>query len=511
MKNRVNNNIFNLSLTHIPRYDTIFIRRFQDKTIEVKGCSHKIEMRQQKRKTQQPDILEQIAENNISPIYLLYGEEEFLIEETLTRMMKLLVSGETRDFNLEIYNGLDVSVEEIITSAETYPVMSDRRVIVVKEPTFFKGNKGLSGRDILGNAIEAYESDNLTKMMTLLGKALELPADIVAEYDDEVKNALREFIEANKEDLSSEEMEFLSNLKDIVAKADVRPTSAGADEITRFIDWLSRSLPDSSVLILTLLGTVDKRSKLFKAIDKVGEAIDLTPQKAGYGRSLEEDQTYQMVKRKLQESGKGITTGAYISLKDKAGDDMRLIFDELEKLITFVGDKQQIAEEDIDSLVSRSSFDNIFALTNAIAKRDLRQSFKSLSSNLRNGESPGYIHSMITRQIRLLLQAKLLLRQGWGNYLGNSDYTKFAEQYRKMPAEIVAQLPDKTNLLKQRHPYSAFITFRNVGNYTEEELVNAMARLLEADIQLKSSQSSPEVILEQLVVDLCGKNKRPVA
>jgi len=467
-------------------------------------------MRQQKQKTQQPDILTQIAEDNISPIYLLYGEEEFLIEGMLARMMELLVPGETRDFNLEIYNGLDVSVEEIITSAETYPVMSDRRVIVVKEPTFFKGNKGLSGRDILGNAIEAYESDNLTKMMTLLSKALELPADRVAEYDDEVKNALSGFIEVNKEDLLPEEMEFLSNLKEIVAQVDVRPTSAGADEITRFIDWLSGVLPDSSVLILTLLGSVDKRSKLFKAIDKVGKAVDLTPQKAGYGRPLEEDQTYRMVKRKLEESGKSITSGAYISLKDKAGDDMRLIFDELEKLITFVGDKKQISEEDIDNLVSRSSFDDIFALTNAIAKRDLKQSFKSLSSNLRSGEPPIKIHAMITRQIRLLLQAKLLLRQRLGRYIGGSDYSKFAEEYRKIPAEIVALLPesDNLNLLKQKSPYPAFITFRNVGNYTEEELVNAMERLLEADIQLKSSQASPDVILEELVVDLCSKSKR---
>jgi len=466
----------------------------------------------QTQKPQQSDILTQISENNISPIYLLYGEEDFLIDETLSQMIELLVPGETRDFNLEIYDGLDVSVEEIITSAETYPVMSDKRVIVVKEPTFFKRNKGLSALDILRNAIEAYETDNLTKMMTLLAKALELPADRLVEDDYEAKNAVRGFIEANNEALLPEEMEFLSNLKDIAAKADIRPASDGADEVTRFIDWLSGSLPDSSVLILTLLGSVDKRSKLFKAIGKAGETVDLTPQRAGYRRSLEEDQIYQMVKRKLQESGKSITNSAYLSLQNKAGDDTRLIFEELEKLITFVGDKQQISEEDIDRLVSRSSFDNIFALTNAIAKRDLRQSLKSLSSNLQSGLPPIRIHGMITRQIRLLLQAKLLIQQQEARrYLSSRDRAKFAEEYRKIPTEIAAQLPDKLNLLKQRHPYPAFLTFRNVINYTEEELVSAMERLLEADIQLKSSQSTPQIILEQLVVDLCGKRRRVVS
>ena len=468
-------------------------------------------MKQTQKK--QPNILTQIAENNISPIYLLYGEEEFLIDETLPRMIELLVPGETRDFNLEIYNGVDVSNEEVITSAETYPVMSDRRVIVVKEPTFFKRNKGSSALDILRNAIESYETDNLTKMMTLLAKSLELPTDRLVEYDYEAKNAVRGFVEENKDALLPEEVGFLSNLKDITANVNIRPTSAGADEIMRFIDWLSGSLPDSSVLILTLLGSVDKRSKLFKAIDKVGETVDLTPQRAGYGRSLEEDQIYRMVNRKLQESGKSIAKSAYLSLQNKAGDDMRLIFDELEKLITFIGDKKQITEEDIDRLVSRSSFDNVFALTNAIAKRDLRQSLKSLLSNLQNGEPPLKIHTMITRQIRLLLQAKLLLQQQvLRGHLGGSfnDYAKFAEEYRKIPAEIVAQLPasDKLNLLKQKSTYPALITFRNVINYTQEELVSAMERLLEANIQLKSSQSTPQIILEQLVVDLCSESKR---
>ena len=116
---------------------------------------------------------------------------------------------------------------------------------------------------------------------------------------------------------------------------------------------------------------------------------------------------------------------------------------------------------------------------------------------------------MITRQIRLMLQAKLLIQSGGLNNLARMDYSGFISAYRKLPAELSAQLPkDKRfNLLKQS-PYPVYLAFRQQNNFTLQELLAAMERLLEADIQLKSSQHTPDLILEQLVVDLCASSKR---
>jgi len=463
----------------------------------------------QRQKSKQSDIMasavKEIKNGKIYPIYLLCGEEYFLIENTLTQMIDVLVPKDTRDFNFEIYNGLEISVDEMITSAETYPVMAELRVIVVKEPTFFS-SKGLSNLDIFRSAVEAYESQNPTKAINLLAKALEIPVAELAEGSSDAKTAISSFVEDNKEELSTEDQQFLSDLPGIAAQAEVRPSSAGGNGAERLVQWLEDDLPTSSVVILTVIGSLDARSKLFKAIDKVGKIEIFDRQKVG--RSPTEDKTYQMVVNKLRESGKSITYSAFQKIREKTGENMHLIFGELEKLLAFTQGKPRIDADDVEGLVAQSSFGEIFDLTDAIANKSLPSSLSLLNSTLESGEPSIKIHAMITRQIRLMLQAKLLTQQGGLSNLARMDYKNFVNAYRNLPKELSDQLPTdrKFNLLKQS-PYPVYLALRQNNNFTLQELLDAMESLLKADIQLKSSHFAPGLILEQLIIELCSKSK----
>ena len=53
-----------------------------------------------------PNILREIQSNKVFPVYLLCGEESFLIEGTLKQMLDHLLTPETRDFNLSFLKGL---------------------------------------------------------------------------------------------------------------------------------------------------------------------------------------------------------------------------------------------------------------------------------------------------------------------------------------------------------------------------------------------------------------------
>ena len=66
-------------------------------------------------------------------VYFLYGDEELLMEEALGRLRKLLSSEVDPDFNLEVLEAIDKGVEHIIDSAETVPLMSPRRLVIVRE------------------------------------------------------------------------------------------------------------------------------------------------------------------------------------------------------------------------------------------------------------------------------------------------------------------------------------------------------------------------------------------
>jgi DNA polymerase-3 subunit delta len=81
-----------------------------------------------------PDSLDtSIKHGKIEPLYFLFGEEEFLIEESLDRIVAAAVDESTRSFNFDLLHGSEATINDVIDRAQSYPLMSERRVVVVKE------------------------------------------------------------------------------------------------------------------------------------------------------------------------------------------------------------------------------------------------------------------------------------------------------------------------------------------------------------------------------------------
>lgn len=82
-------------------------------------------------------LLDSVRAGDVKPIYLLYGEEGYLIEETKEKLVDLLLPEEgLRDFNLDIIGGEEIDEASLIGLVETYPVLARRRVVVIKDPDF---------------------------------------------------------------------------------------------------------------------------------------------------------------------------------------------------------------------------------------------------------------------------------------------------------------------------------------------------------------------------------------
>jgi DNA polymerase-3 subunit delta len=81
-----------------------------------------------------PDSLEtSLRHGKIEPIYLLFGDEEFLIEEALDRITSIAVDESTRSFNFDLLYGSETTINDLVERASAYPLMAERRVVVVKE------------------------------------------------------------------------------------------------------------------------------------------------------------------------------------------------------------------------------------------------------------------------------------------------------------------------------------------------------------------------------------------
>lgn len=78
-------------------------------------------------------ITKDIKAGNLKPIYFLMGEEPYYIDKLTEFIEQNVLQEHERDFNQTILYGRDVSIEDIISNAKRFPMMSEHQVVIVKE------------------------------------------------------------------------------------------------------------------------------------------------------------------------------------------------------------------------------------------------------------------------------------------------------------------------------------------------------------------------------------------
>ncbi|MEE0889863.1 MAG: DNA polymerase III subunit delta [Bacteroidales bacterium] len=79
------------------------------------------------------EILSHFDKRQFSPVYLLTGEENYYIDLLTSKFEEEILDEAERDFNLTTLYGLETNAKEICSFAKQYPIMSEKRLIIVKE------------------------------------------------------------------------------------------------------------------------------------------------------------------------------------------------------------------------------------------------------------------------------------------------------------------------------------------------------------------------------------------
>ncbi|TMU85604.1 DNA polymerase III subunit delta [Bacillus sp. BHET2] len=87
------------------------------------------------------DIWKKIEKSQFASIYLVYGNESFIINETKQRIVTSAITEEEMDFNFSSYDLEETPVEVAIEDAETFPFMGERRVVIIQNPVFLTAEK----------------------------------------------------------------------------------------------------------------------------------------------------------------------------------------------------------------------------------------------------------------------------------------------------------------------------------------------------------------------------------
>ena len=83
----------------------------------------------------------EIEQQAFKRIYLLFGKEHYLLKDNRERLLKALGVTDRKDMNFTLLSEKDFNVQTLISDSDTLPFFADRRVILVEESGYFKGNK----------------------------------------------------------------------------------------------------------------------------------------------------------------------------------------------------------------------------------------------------------------------------------------------------------------------------------------------------------------------------------
>jgi len=81
-------------------------------------------------------ILKDISSGKTVPVYLLFGEEEYLVKEAFKKLVDSLVPEEYRSLNLEIFKGEKLDLEAVITGLSSYPFFASHKVVAILDQEF---------------------------------------------------------------------------------------------------------------------------------------------------------------------------------------------------------------------------------------------------------------------------------------------------------------------------------------------------------------------------------------
>ncbi|MDZ4666675.1 MAG: DNA polymerase III subunit delta [bacterium] len=83
-------------------------------------------------------IIQDLKSKKLQPIYLLYGEETYFIDEISDYIESNALTEAEKAFNQTVFYAKDIEISAILENAKRYPMMANHQVIIVKEAQGYK-------------------------------------------------------------------------------------------------------------------------------------------------------------------------------------------------------------------------------------------------------------------------------------------------------------------------------------------------------------------------------------
>lgn len=240
-------------------------------------------------------IMKDIKARKFQPVYFLYGEEPYYIDQIDKAIEGSVLDEADKAFNQTIVYGKDTDLATVISTAQRFPMMSEHQLVIVREAQELKG-----------------------------------------------------FLKGKKSDESDEP---------------AKESKSKATDKDPLIDYLKSPLKSTVLVFAHKHKPVDKRTKLYKEIEKVATVLESKP--------LYPDKVPGFISAYVKDHGFKISETSGKLLTEYLGVELSKITNELDKLMIGLEKGSEISPEIIEKKIGISREFNVFELTTALAQRDV--------------------------------------------------------------------------------------------------------------------------------------------
>ncbi len=470
--------------------------------------------------------LQQLDNEPLPDVYLIVGEE-FLVKQSLETLLASLLTKSEREFNYDRIDSAEGDFNDGIERLNTYSFLGGKRIVAFCDSKIFYAKRD-QGK-LLQRAKDAYDINEIKKSATIFAELIGL---LNLSFED-IKSDKQQLFQGNEKQTTDNT--WIDDLIDFcIENRQTIPSHQDSSTVLETV--IKQGFPKGNHLIITT-DLVDKRRTLYKAIDKHGLIIDCSVPKGNRmaDKKAQEAVINETLNAMLSEKKKKMDPDARRELIYNTGFDLVTLVNNLEKLITYAGDRKTISLADINALVLKTKKDPIFELTSALASRNIKSVLEYVSSLLADDIYPLQILAAAVNQTRKLLIVKEFTqsRQGRAWYPG-MQYNQFTREIIPLISEYdnnlltrleawknTTMVKDKkgkkkkpgkkavsTDLLIAPNPknaYPVYQLFKNAENYSLRELISGMEAFSRLDIKLKRSRQNPKYLLETVLINFCKR------
>ncbi|HMA85868.1 MAG TPA: hypothetical protein VKN73_09210 [Desulfosalsimonadaceae bacterium] len=471
--------------------------------------------------------LSDAKKSTFSPVYLIFGEP-YLCQKSCQALIDAIVPNSSEQTKcVEAAEHMDrAQVADLLEQLNTYSFFSATQIVVLRNAMVFASPK--NREEPVKRIKKAYDNDDMKKaadlFLRLLGQSHMTLEDIGVQ------------VFAEKFNLDADAYDGLDWINPIIrfCRDQALYVPEVADEAALLLNAVKRGFPKNHYLILTT-ETADKRTSLYKTIAGHGMVIDCSVAKGTRkkDRDAQQQLIYSQAREILAAAGKNMAPRAFEAMYELIGFDMHAFSRGLEKLVNYTGTRETIEVADIQAVLTKSREEPIYELTGAISDKNPVAALRLLAELLNAGYHYLQVLMAITNQVRRLLLIKGFVNSNAGyRWQPRMSYDQFnnlvmpvVQSYDKELMDKISTWTDDSSqtgagqkkkptteqiIARQpKNPYPVYQQFLKASNFSEQELIDAVRRLHQADVSFKTTGRVPEFVLQELIISICGHKDNP--